>query len=241
MKQQQQQQQQQQSIDNDIMEVVEEESSPHRYTVNIKHVHNKDMTLVLNFKSVESIKKLVVKKKNGSPYMINSFIFYTSFLSKADIKLKKESKSWQLMGALDPVTKKPVDIDGYQFRKLIEGMEAFHKKLVVYEDDANKIVDKDATTSLRKRVIEFAKETLRLYYCHQPDVHIENLLAHPGLDKEFLSSCEKLLTYSVECNFREKTERFRVFLERHDFMKRDDAEAKGVLKRRLTTDMVNDD
>ncbi|AAQ21650.1 39k protein [Cryptophlebia leucotreta granulovirus] len=222
-------------IDIDNVEVLEDcDSSPQRYTVNLKHVPNKDMTLVISFKAVDAIKKNVVKKKNGSPYMINSFIFYTSFLSKADIKLKKESKSWQLMGALDPVTKKPVDLDGYQFRKLIEGMEAFHKKLVVFEDEEHKIIDKDSTTFLRKQVIEYAKEMLKSYYCNENFTRITKS-SGTRFSEIFVASCEELNKHCDDCNFEHKINLFKKFLERHDFVKKDD-EVKI-----LTKDMVNDE
>ncbi|QOD40013.1 39k [Matsumuraeses phaseoli granulovirus] len=267
-----------QQVDNELSKKqMEEESSivlpvaTRDYIVNIKHVQNRDMiyelfenpqfnqlmqnkTLFVNLKAdIETNKRVVLKKKKAPiPYIINSFIFYTSFLSKADIKLKKDSKSWQLMGAVDPDTKLPLDKDGFEFRKLIEELETFHKKLAVYDDSpTNKEMNKNKTSELRKGVIAFAQNMLTSCYKNEEKPPIVNL----NDNDEYVMACQEL--YKHHANFQSKSDNFKLFLKRHKLIKaveeqdvnRNNSVAekrkaavpqKISNKRRLTDDMVSD-
>lgn len=231
------------------------------YMIDISHMENRDTILDLfenaSFKHMIQNKILLVKlkmeletnekrvvakkKKSATPYIINSFIFYTSFMSKAEIKLKKDSKSWQIMGAVDAVSKTPIDCDGYEFRKMVEELEAFHKDLVVYDKD--KKVDKELTTALRKSVISYAQNLLTAYY--------KNEEVAPPTDENdnvYLSACKKL--YERRDDYKSKVERFKTFLKRHDMIKEEEGGEKrknrgdavaAVSKKRFTADMISDE
>ena len=213
------------------------------YIIDIQHVQNRDIIMQLfensNFNQLlqnkcigvtlkpelDLVKRQVPKKKKTAmPYIINSFIFYTSFLSKADLKLKK--KSWQMMGAVDAITKKPVDGDGYEFRKLIENLELFHKKLVVYDDvPDNTVINYDKTSDLRKKVIGYSQ--LLLTSCYK---NIE--VGDPERtddDEEFYMACAEL--YKHYGNFKNRVDQFKKFVVRHDLNVRGDEEEKTPKKR----------
>ncbi|ACZ63534.1 39K [Pieris rapae granulovirus Wuhan] len=272
-----------QSHNNLEVETREEEKITTRnYLIDIKHIYNRDSLLETfnnsHFKQLMSDKTFVVKlkpeidmnekrvcvtkkKKTTSPYIINSFIIYTSFLSKADIKLKKDNKSWQMMGAVDPLSKAPLDKDGYEFRKLIEELEVFHKKLTF--DDGNK----KKTTALRRKIILYAQ--LMLIACYKDEIvpkpYVDEIKNDETsneqkdleeVNKNFLKAGEEL--YKHYSNFKIKTDSFKKFLKRHKLFKSDDekfneecggvkrknlcvaANANIINKRRLTVDMVND-
>ncbi|AKN80791.1 39K [Diatraea saccharalis granulovirus] len=241
-------------IETDSMSSSEEER---QYMIDIKHIKNRDTLLDLfettGFKQLLQNKLLTInlkvevktndkrvmmkKKKTSTPYIINSFIFYTSFLSKADIKLKKDSKSWQLMYAVDPVTKTPIDVDGYEFRKLIEELELYHKTLVVYEDD-NKTVNKESTTILRKKVIAYVQSVMMTCY---KGLVLLNTDEDEEEDEINYVNARNYLSQHYK-NFKSKVEGFKRFLNRHNLLKsEDEEEEKKLSKRRLTQDMVNDE
>ncbi|AEB00334.1 39k [Clostera anachoreta granulovirus] len=219
---------------------------PKDFTLDLQYVTNKNALLDLfdnvHFKQLLHDKSLVltlvpqvdvnkspvsVKKKSSNVYIINSFIIYTSFLSKADIKLKKDNKSWQMMGALE--NGQPVDTDGYEFRKLIEELEVFHKKLLFDDGDRRK------TTILRKRVINYAQALLIASYRNIETPRPEDVTYTDKLDENDVSVDEKYVKAGNELyrhaeNFRVKTERFKLFLSRHNLI-RDPAD---VYKRPVT-------
>lgn len=216
------------------------------YTIDIKHVGNRDALRKLfndtHFKhlmrdnqysvelkpeiNVSGKKVLVVKKKKSStPYIINSFIIYTSFLSNAKIKLVKDNKAWKMMETVDPVSLNPVDQDGYEFRQLIEELEDFHKRLVFDDKCEHK------TNVLRKKIINYAKCMLTAGYNNEP-IPKPSVVLNQHNDKEggdceevnvkFLKAAEEL--YKHANNFRVKTENFKRFLMRHQLLKTDDSE-----------------
>nr|ARX71389.1 39k [Erinnyis ello granulovirus]ARX71909.1 39k [Erinnyis ello granulovirus]ARX72039.1 39k [Erinnyis ello granulovirus] len=247
------------------------------YVLDIKNINNRDVLLKLfndaHFKhllrdsqySVDlkpeicvNNKRIVVakKKKSSTPYVINSFIIYTSFLSNAKIKLVKDNKAWKLMETVDPVSMRPVDEDGYAFRQLIEELEEFHKRLVFDDKCEHK------TNALRKKIIGYAKTMLTASYNNEPipkpsvDVDEEINECDQEVNAKFVKAAEEL--YKHADNFVEKTSNFKKFLIRHHLLKSDDVETPnsnvGVKrkshrtvaapianKRRLTADMENDD
>ncbi|UXX41853.1 39k protein [Psilogramma increta granulovirus] len=258
------------------------------YTIDIKHIGNREALRKLfidtHFKhllrdtqySVELRPEIVVngkkimlakKKKSSTPYVINSFIIYTSFLSNAKIKLVKDNKAWKLMETVDPVSLSPVDEDGYAFRQLIEELEEFHKRLV-FDDRCEQ-----KTNVLRKKIINYAKSMLTASYNNEPIPKPSTVVNQQHHDKEnqceevntkFLKAAEEL--YKHANNFRIKTANFKKFLVRHQLLKTDNLEnnkntvnkekqnvaakrkqqqqqhvaAPIANKRRLTTDMEND-
>ncbi|UYE99116.1 MAG: hypothetical protein [Betabaculovirus sp.] len=219
------------------------------YTMDLKHIGNRDALRRLfndtHFKhllrdsqySVElkpeinvSGKKVVVtkKKKSSTPYVINSFIIYTSFLSNAKIKLVKDNKAWKMMETVDPVSLSPVDPDGYAFRQLIEELEEFHKRLV-FDDKCEQ-----KTNALRKKIISYAKSMLTASYNNEPipkpSVAVNHHYDKEGDDCEevntkFIKAAEEL--YKHANNFRVKTENFKKFLVRHQLLKTDESESNN--------------
>ncbi|AAS82687.1 ORF51 [Agrotis segetum granulovirus] len=207
------------------MESLNEDAK--NYTVNVKRFTNgaeivdmmesASLNQLLNSKRMNVMLKVEVlplkkigpkKKKQPVPYTINSFIFYTSFLSKAGIKLKKDSKSWQCMG-LNPNTKEPIDLDGHNFRKLIAKLEAFHKKLFVFDDPpTNKVLNVEKTDYVRKRAIAYSQNLLAACYNNEP-------VEQPQDDnsKEI---------YKYLDVFKTTVEKFKSFLVTHKFLKSDE-------------------
>jgi|WetSurMetagenome_2_1015567.scaffolds.fasta_scaffold26832_2 hypothetical protein len=145
------------------------------------------------------------KKKLPMPYTINSFIFYTSLLSKAGIKLKKDSKSWQFMG-VNPETQQVVDENGHRFRQVIACLEDHHKTLYVYDDaPTNKVVNVEKTDEVRRRAIAYSQHLLAACYNDEPvelptDEFSKRIYKHLDAFKE-----------AVQC--------FKTFLNEHKFLK----------------------
>nr|ANY57441.1 PP31 [Phthorimaea operculella granulovirus]QBH66017.1 PP31 [Phthorimaea operculella granulovirus]QBH66147.1 PP31 [Phthorimaea operculella granulovirus]QBH66277.1 PP31 [Phthorimaea operculella granulovirus]QBH66407.1 PP31 [Phthorimaea operculella granulovirus] len=218
------------------------------YTINIEHVINRDTILDLfenpNFlqmlqnktltvslnAQVDSVKKVLPKKKKAPvPYIINSFIFYTSFLSKADIKLKKFNKAWKIMGGGEEKS--------HEFRQLIESLEAFHKRLIVQESNGD--MNKKATSELRKSVIHYAQNLLAASYKG------EKITAPEGDEtSKFYLACKQL--YDAREQFQDKCEKFKQFLQQNKFFKEDEDDEERAAKRRKsvekrrTENMVSD-
>lgn len=232
------------------------------YLVDITNIKNRDAILDVfdnnQFKQLLHDKKFVVnlrpeidinekrnivkKKKNLTPYIINSFIIYTSFLSKADIKLKKDNKSWQMMG-VDTKTKIPLDKDGSEFRKLIEELEMFHKKLIIDDVDDTPSNNNLKTTILRRKVIAYAQTLLIACYKGEDAVkpHITMFLDDKNANENdivanrCLEACNQLYKYIN--NFKLKTEQFKLFLNRHQLYKQNDEESESGEKRKIAQDL----
>ncbi|ABC61176.1 39K [Choristoneura occidentalis granulovirus] len=233
--------------------------------IDITHVHNRDSIRKLfkdnHFKhllrdsqydvelkleiGVNGRRVLVPKKKkSSSPYAINSFIIYTSFLSNAKIKLVKNNKAWEMMDLVDPITKTPFDDDGYQFRKLLKMIEEFHQE---FSGDSE-----EKTKAIRKRIVNYAKSMLTASFNGEP-------ILEPGsvkfdfdddccdeVKKKYLKAGEDL--YKHADGFKEKTDKFKLFLNRHRLLKSDEEKeeilkrkrAASTAKRQLTANMFND-
>nr|UYX49681.1 39K [Darna trima granulovirus] len=250
------------------------------YFINIKNVHNRDVLMDTfnnsSFKQMMLDKRMIIKlkpeininqtqnyakkKKAASPYVVNSFIIYTSFLSKANIKLKKDSRSWQLMGFKNEDTNEVYN-NGYDFRQLIVQIEKFHKNLNIDNDVVK-------TSVLRKSAVNYAQTILSACYKNDeiPLPSTVKLIDASQLDEtdykiveaEYLLSAKELYNYKNQ--FQRNINKFKEFIKTYNLLKTDSDSEDGeneslkrkknkgidnvILKRRnITTDldMVDDD
>ncbi|AER41482.1 39K/PP31 [Epinotia aporema granulovirus] len=163
-------------------------------------LQNKNCDVNLKIDLLPGRKILQKKKKAQAAYAINSFIFYTSFVSKLGIKLKNEGV-WKIMKN---------DPEGMVFYKQILSLENFYKRLNVYNED--KTVNREMSDELRRQVIKYARQLMvSCYMDEQPLPPFDNYTRDifnsynefkSGVDsfKRFLNNHQCLKEYSLSSN-----------------------------------------
>ncbi|AAP85686.1 39K [Adoxophyes orana granulovirus] len=272
-----------QLIKNGGYDVAPDTEISNKNLIDVSYINNKDLIVNMfnnnQFKQMLMDKKILVnlridldandkksiikKKKTNQPYIINSFIIYTSFLSKANIKLVKDNKAWQLMADSS-------NQDGAAFRALIEHLEVCHKKLVIENNMG--VVDNTKTTILRKSVIAYAHNIMIAAYNNTPIPEPVMLdFNSTEMSTKNYEICKNM--YNEHTRFVEAIDLLKDFFKRHNLLKSSQDNNKtnenneeeveeeetfeeipvhvarkrpGVVKkvnnkRRITADMVDDD
>lgn len=172
-------------------------------------LQNKNCDINLKIDLLPGRKILQKKKKAQAAYAINSFIFYTSFVSKLGIKLKNEG-IWKIM-------KK--DPEGMVFHKQILSLEEFYKRLNVYDED--KTVNREKSDELRRQVIEYARQLMvSCYNNEQPMSPFDNYT------QDIFNSYKE---------FKTGIESFKKFLDKHQYLKEETSD-EDYHKKKLPMD-----
>lgn len=167
-------------------------------------LNNKRFNVALKLEVVPVKKSGPKKKKVAILYTINSFIYYTSFLSRAGIKMKKDNNSWQCMG-LNPETDEVIDADGNTMYILIRRLEEFFKKLYVYDDATVKKVNIEKTNQLRRRTIMYSRNLMAALYNEEP--------VEPPMDQHYQEIYRELES------FKTAVQKFKLFVSKRKYLK----------------------